>query len=58
MDLQEKERDRLEGRNLQCTASGEGVTPQNKVFETFLPVAMIKSIKILLSITTHMDYEI
>ena len=26
--------------------------------ETFSPVAMIKSIKILLSIATHMDYEI
>ena len=26
--------------------------------ETFTPVAMIKSIKILLSIITHMDYEI
>ena len=26
--------------------------------ETFLPVAMIKFIRILLSIATHMDYEI
>ena len=26
--------------------------------ETFLPVSMIKSIRILLSITAHMDYEI
>ena len=26
--------------------------------ETFSPVAMIKSIRILLSIVTHMDYEI
>ena len=26
--------------------------------ETFLPVAMIKSIRILLSIVAHMDYEI
>ena len=26
--------------------------------ETFSPVAMIKSIRILLSITGHMDYEI
>ena len=26
--------------------------------ETFLPVAMIKSIRILLSIAAHMDYEI
>ena len=26
--------------------------------ETFSPIAMIKSIKILLSIATHMDYEI
>ena len=26
--------------------------------ETFSPVAMLKSIKILLSITTHYDYEI
>ena len=26
--------------------------------ETFFPVAMIKSIKILLSVAAHMDYEI
>ena len=38
----------------------KGYTPK-KGFdykETFLPVAMIKSIKILLVIANHMDYEI
>ena len=60
MDLQEKERDRWEGRNLQGIASGKGYT-QKEGFdyeETFSSVAMIKSIRILLSIAAHMDYKI
>ena len=60
MDLQEEERDRWEGGNLQGMACGEGYTLK-EVFnyqKIFSPVAMIKSIRILLSITAHMDYEI
>ena len=60
MDLQEKERDRWERENLQGTAGGEGLYPERslRLRETFSPVAMIKSIRILLSIAAHMDYEI
>ena len=38
----------------------KGYTPKEGIDydETFLPVAMLKSIKILLSITAHYDYEI
>ena len=60
MGLQEEERDRWEGGNLQGTASAKGYT-QKEGFdykETFLLVSMIKSIRILLSIAAHMDYEI
>ena len=39
VDLQEQEKDRLEGENLSGIASGEGVTPKKKVFNTFQPIA-------------------
>ena len=57
MDLQEKKRGSWEGENLQGTTSDKGLEGFNYK-ETFLPVAMIKSIRILLSIVAHMDYEI
>ena len=60
MDLQEEERDRWKGIKLQGTASGEGLYLEEgfDYEETFSPVTMIKSIKIILSIAAHMDYEI
>ena len=59
MGLQEEERDRWKGENLQGTDCGEGLYPERKlIIETFSTVAMIKSIMILLSIAAHMDYEI
>ena len=53
VDLQAKKRDRWEGWNLHYTQK-EGFDYE----ETFSPVAMIKSIRILLAIANHMDYEI
>ena len=39
VDLQEQDKDRREGENLSGIASGEGVTPKKKVFNTFQPIA-------------------
>ena len=55
MDLQKKMRDRWEGEKLQGMASGKGLYLERR---TFLLVAMIKSIRIFLSVAAHMDYEI
>ena len=50
----------MEGGNLQGAASSKGYTHKEcfDYEETFSPVVMIKSIRILLSIVANMDYEI
>ena len=59
MDLQEEERNRWKGRKLQGTASGDYIQKEGFDYEESVsPVAMIKSIRILLSIAAQMDYEI
>ena len=60
MDLQKEKRDRWEGRNLQSTACGKGLYLKRRLRlrRDLLAVAMIKFIRILLSIAAHMDYEI
>ena len=60
VDLQEKERDRWKVETFMARLVAKGYT-QKEGFnyeETFSPVSMIKSIRILLSIAAHMDYEI
>ena len=60
MDLQEKERNRQGSRDFQGKACGKRLYQKEGVDyeETFSPVAMLKSIRILLSIAASLDYEI
>ena len=50
----------LQDRNPQGTASGQGLYPKGRLRlrRDLLAYSMIKSIRILLSIIAHMDYEI
>ena len=60
MDLQEEKRIRREDGNFKARLVANGFTQKEGIDyeETFSPVAMLKSIRILLSIATCLDYEI
>ena len=60
MDLQKKKRHRWESGDFQARLVAMVYTQKKGVDyeETFSPVAMLKSIRILLSIATCLDYEI
>ena len=60
MDLQEKEMSRRKGRDIQGKVSGKGIYLKGGVDyeKTFSPMAIFKSIQILLSIAAYFDYEI
>ena len=60
MGLQEKERDRWKVETFKARLVVKGYTQKEGIDyeETFLLVAMLKSIRILLSIAAHYDYEI
>ena len=60
MDLQEKDWCRGKVENFKARLVGKGFHQRQEVDyeETFSPVAMRKSIRILLAIVAHYDYEV
>ena len=60
MDLQEKDWRRRKGENLKARLVAKKFHQRQGVDyeETFSPVAMLKSIRILLAIAAHYDYEV
>jgi hypothetical protein len=58
--IQEKERYRWEGRNLQSWLVAKSYTQKEGIYyeETFSPIAILKFIYVLLAIVCHYDYEI
>ena len=60
MELQEEKRIGWEGETFKARLVTKGFTQKKGIDydETFSPVAMLKSIRILLSITACLDYEI